>query len=73
MVKQNFQFFLNLPASIRPYVASKRLSSDAGNLISPLRNCLNPKLVQNVFLKRNMKIMEVFASDWDDLKGEELE
>jgi hypothetical protein len=46
-------------------VASERLFSDAGHLISPLRNRLNPALVAKMlFLKRHMKIMEVFAPDW---------
>jgi hypothetical protein len=51
------------------------LFSDAGHLISPFRNRLNPALIAKMlfFLKRNMKIMEVFAPDWNNLEDNELE
>jgi hypothetical protein len=63
--------YLAIPATS---VASERLFSDAGHLISPLRNRLNPALVgKMLFLKRNMKVMEVFAPNWNNLENSELE
>jgi zinc finger BED domain-containing protein 1 (E3 SUMO-protein ligase ZBED1) len=55
--------YLSIPASS---VSSERLFSDAGNIINQKRTRLNCNLVAKMlFLKRNMKFMNVFAPNWD--------
>ena len=50
--------YLHIPATSVP---SKRLFSDTGNHISARRTRLDPNLLRNmVFLKRNMKVMDIF-------------
>ena len=56
--------YLAIPATS---VSSERLFSDAGNLINAKRTNLDTKLVgQMLFLKRNIKTMQVFAPKWDE-------
>lgn len=48
-------------------VSSERLFSDAGNLINTNRVRMDPELVKKrLFLKRNLKSMQVFAPEWDE-------
>ena len=56
--------YLAIPATS---VSSERLFSDAGNLISAKRTNLDTNLAgQMLFLKRNIKAMQVFAPEWDE-------
>jgi len=58
--------YLAIPATS---VLSERLFSDAGNLISTKRTNLDTNLAgQMLFLKRNIKAMQVFAPEWDEDK-----
>ncbi|GBC41300.2 zinc finger BED domain-containing protein 1-like [Rhizophagus irregularis DAOM 181602=DAOM 197198] len=58
------QKYLAVPATS---VSSERLFSDAGNLINAKRTNLDTNLVAKIlFLKRNIKTMHVFASEWDE-------
>jgi zinc finger BED domain-containing protein 1 (E3 SUMO-protein ligase ZBED1) len=63
--------YLAIPATS---VSSERLFSDAGNLISAKRTNLDTKLVgQMLFLKRNIKTMQVFAPEWDGDETDHIE
>ena len=63
--------YLAIPATS---VSSERLFSDAGNLISAKRTNLDTKLVgQMLFLKRNIKTMQVFAPEWDEDETDHIE
>ena len=56
--------YLGIPATS---VSSERLFSHAGSLISAKRNRIGTGLVgQMLFLKRNIRAMEVFAKEWDE-------
>jgi hypothetical protein len=58
--------YLGIPATS---VSSERLFSHAGSLISAKRNRLDTSLVgQILFLKRNIRSMEVFAKEWDEVE-----
>ncbi|EXX56119.1 zinc finger BED domain-containing protein 1-like [Rhizophagus irregularis DAOM 181602=DAOM 197198] len=55
--------YLGIPATS---VSSERLFSHASNLITVKRTRLDTNLVgQMLFLKRNIRSMEVFAKEWD--------
>ncbi len=55
-------------------VISDEVTSDAGNLISAKRTNLDTKLVgQMLFLKRNIKTMQVFAPEWDEDETDHIE
>ena len=79
--KIRFQNFPQLAKFARKYLAipatsvsSERLFSDAGNLISVKRTNLDTKLVgQMLFLKRNIKTMQVFAPEWDEDETDHIE
>ncbi|EXX52751.1 zinc finger BED domain-containing protein 1-like [Rhizophagus irregularis DAOM 181602=DAOM 197198] len=72
--KLRLQMFPKLAKIARKYLAvpatsvsSERLFSDAGNLINTKRTNLDTNLVAKIlFLKRNIKTMHVFASEWDE-------
>ena len=56
--------YLGIPATS---VSSERLFSHAGSLISAKRNRIGTCLAgQMLFLKRNIRSMEVFAKEWDE-------
>ncbi|GBB94564.1 hypothetical protein RclHR1_23800002 [Rhizophagus clarus] len=69
------EIFPNLSQIARKYlevlatsVFSERLFSHAGSLISAKRNRLDTSLVgQMLFLKRNIRSIEVFAKKWDEV------
>ena len=49
-------------------VSSERLFSHASNLITVKRTRLDTNLAgQMLFLKRNIRSMEVFAKEWDEI------
>ena len=58
--------YLEIPATS---VSSERLFSHASNLISVKRTRLDTSLAgQMLFLKRNIRLMEVFPKEWDEIE-----
>jgi len=58
--------YLGIPATS---VSSERLFSHASNLISVKRTRLDTSLAgQMLFLKRNIRLMEVFPKEWDEIE-----
>jgi hypothetical protein len=72
--KLRLQMFPKLARIARKYLAvlatsvsSERLFSDAENLINTKRTSLDTNLAgKMLFLKRNLNIMHIFASEWDN-------
>ena len=63
--------YLAIPAT---FISSEYLFSNAGNLINAQRMCLNTNLVRKMlFLKQNMNVINVFASNQDNLEKESEE